>query len=466
MTSGAREACGIFGIYGYDGAAHQAYLGLYSLQHRGEESAGIVVSDDRTLRSRRGMGHLDEVVRPEHLDALPGHMAIGHVRYSTTGSPKPQNVQPLVIEYSKGLVAVAHNGTLTNARQLRRYYEGRGSIFQTSTDSEILVHLMADPDHLARPDHVAHCLSHLEGAFSLLVMARSQLIAARDRHGFRPLSLGELRCSPVIASETCAFDLVGARYIRDIEPGEVVSIDARGLSSHRFCPPEAVDRAHCIFEHIYFARPDSRVFGQTCHVVRGRLGERLAEECPAEADLVIAVPDSGLPAALGYARASGLPFDHGFIRNHYVGRTFIQPAARRRGLGVRIKLNAIADVVRGKRLVVVDDSIVRGTTSRTRLGMLREAGAREIHLRISSPPIRHPCFYGIDFPTEAELVASGRTVEQVRQFIGVDSLGYLSVEGLLEAVGGRPGDYCAACFTGHYPCPVAEAVDKLAMETR
>jgi len=462
--SDAREACGIFGIYGYDGAAHQAYLGLYSLQHRGEESAGMVVSDDREIRSKRGMGHLDEVIRADDLARMPGHMAVGHVRYSTTGAPRPQNVQPLVIEYSKGVIAVAHNGTLTNARLLRRHYEGRGSIFQTSTDSEILVHLMADPDHLALPDHVGHCLAHLEGAFSLLIMTRTQLIVARDRHGFRPLSLGELRCSPVIASETCAFDLVGARYIRDIEPGELLTIDQRGLHSERFVPPEEVKRSHCIFEHIYFARPDSRVFGETCHLVRQRLGERLAAEHPVDADIVIAVPDSGIPAALGFARASGLPFDYGFIRNHYVGRTFIQPAESRRGFGVRIKLNAIADVVRGKRVVVVDDSIVRGTTSRTRLGMLREAGAREVHLRISSPPIRHPCYFGIDFPTSAELVASGRTVEQIRDFVGVDSLAYLSVEGLLSAVSRPPEDYCTACFTGEYPCEVTEAVEKLALE--
>jgi len=461
-----REACGVFGIYGYDGAAHQARLGLYSLQHRGEESAGIVVSDERTIRSKRGMGHLGEVVRPEDLDALPGHMAVGHVRYSTTGSPKPQNVQPLVIEYSKGLVAVAHNGTLTNARPLRTYYERRGSIFQTSTDSEILVHLMADPDHLDRPDHVAHCLRHLEGAFALLVMTRDRLMAARDRHGFRPLSLGELRCSPVVASESCAFDLLGARFIRDIEPGELVTFDQQGLHSEPFCEPDEIDRAHCIFEHVYFARPDSLVFGDTCHLVRQRLGATLAAEQPVEADVVVPVPDSGIPAALGYARASGIPFDYGFIRNHYVGRTFIQPAERRRGLDVRIKLNAIADVVRGKRVVVVDDSIVRGNTSRTRLGMLREAGAREVHLRISSPPIRHPCYFGIDFPTAAELAAHDRSVDQVRELIGVDSLAYLSVDGLLSAVTGPPDDYCTACFTGRYPCPVPEPVDKYALEVR
>ncbi len=464
--SEAREACGIFGIYGYDGAARQAYLGLYSLQHRGEESAGIVVSDDRELRSRRGMGHLDEVVKPDDLALLPGHMAIGHVRYSTTGSPKPQNVQPLVIEYSKGLIAVAHNGTLTNARALRRYYEGRGSIFQTSTDSEMIVHLMADPDHLCLPDHLEHCLAHLEGAFSLLLMTKNQLIVARDRHGFRPLSLGELRCSPVVASETCAFDLVGARCVRDIEPGEVVTVDERGLTSRRFVPPDQVKVSHCIFEHVYFARPDSRVFGDTCHLVRQRLGARLAAEHPVEADVVAAVPDSGIPAALGYSRASGIPFDYAYIRNHYVGRTFIQPAEKSRGFGVRIKLNAIADVVRGKRVVVVDDSIVRGTTSRTRLGMLREAGAKEIHLRISSPPIRHPCYFGIDFPTSKELAASGRSLDQVRDFVGADSLGYLSVEGLLSAVTQPPGNYCTACFTGNYPCEITEAVEKLGMETR
>ena len=462
--SRVRESCGIFGIYGCDEAVRQVYLGLYALQHRGEESAGIVVSDDRTIRGRKGMGHLGEVVHREDFEQLAGHLAIGHVRYSTSGSSKAQNAQPLVIEYSQGTVAVAHNGTLTNARQLRAYYEGRGSIFQTSTDSEIIVHLMADPEHLDRPDHLAHCLSHLEGAFSLLLMTKHRLIAARDRHGFRPLSLGVLDGSPVLASETCAFDLVGARHVRDVEPGEVLFINERGPTSERFCRPDEVRKAHCIFEQVYFARPDSRVFGDTCHRVRERLGAALAREQPADADIVVAVPDSGNPAALGYSRASGIPFDHGFIRNHYVGRTFIQP--RSRSFGVRIKLNVIADVVRGKRVVVVDDSIVRGTTSRTRLGMLRDAGAREIHLRISSPPIRHPCYFGIDFPTTAELVASGRSVDEIRDFIGVDSLGYLSPEGLLSAVSGPPSDYCAACFTGDYPCSVEEAVDKHALERR
>ncbi len=458
----AKEACGLFGIYGCDGAARQAYLGLFALQHRGEESAGIVVSDDRKIRSKRGMGLLTEVVAAEDFDRLPGHMAIGHVRYSTTGAPKPQNIQPLVLEYSQGLVAVAHNGTLTNAYRLRRGYEARGSLFQTSTDSEVIVHLLANPDYIGRPDHVARCLAQLEGAFSFLLMTKRRLVAARDRHGFRPLSLGDLDGSPVIASETCAFDLVGAKFVRDIEPGEVLTIDERGVSSELFCPPEAVKPAHCIFEHIYFARPDSRVFGDVCLGVRTRLGHVLAAEHPVEADVVIALPDSGNPAALGFSDASGIPFEFGFIRNHYVGRTFIQP--RSRAFSVRVKLNVIPDIVRGKRVVVVDDSIVRGTTSRTRLGMLRDAGAKEIHLRISSPPIRHPCYFGIDFPTRGELVAAGRTVEEIRDFIGVDSLGYVSVEGLLSAVSGPPENYCTACFTGTYPCHVEDPVDKLALE--
>jgi amidophosphoribosyltransferase len=459
-----KEACGLFGIYGCPGAARQAYLGLFALQHRGEESAGIVVSDDRSIRSKKGMGLIADVMAEEDFARLPGHLAIGHVRYSTTGSPRVQNIQPLVIEYSQGLVAVAHNGTLTNAARLRRDYEARGSIFQTSTDSEIIVHLMANPEHIGRPDHVARCLAQLEGAFSFLLMTKRQLIAARDRHGFRPLSLGWLDGAPVLASETCAFDLLGARYERDIEMGEVVTIDERGVRSERFCPPEEVAPAHCVFEHIYFARPDSRVFGETSQLVRTRLGEVLAREHPAEADVVIALPDSGSPAALGFAHASGIPFEFGFIRNHYVGRTFIQP--RSRSFAVRVKLNVIADIVRGKRVVVVDDSIVRGTTSRTRLGMLREAGAKEIHLRISAPPIRHPCYYGIDFPTRGELVAAGRSVEEICDFIGVDSLGYISVEGLLSAVSGEPAHYCTACFSGCYPCPVEEEVDKLAHERR
>ncbi|MBL7224228.1 MAG: amidophosphoribosyltransferase [Candidatus Brocadiae bacterium] len=457
-----KEACGLFGTYGCDGAAQKAYLGLFALQHRGEESAGIVVSDDRKIRSRKGMGLLTDVIDADDFTELPGHMAIGHVRYSTTGSPKPQNVQPLVIEYSQGLVAVAHNGTLTNAYRLRRQYEARGSIFQTSTDSEVIVHLMADPEYLGKPDHVARCLAQLEGAFSFLIMTKRRLIAARDRHGFRPLSLGDLDGAPVVASETCAFDLLGARYVRDIEPGEMITIDERGVVSERFCPPDQVKKAHCIFEHIYFARPDSRIFGENCQLVRTRLGEILAREHPVDADVVMPLPDSGNPAALGFAHESGIPFQFGVIRNHYVGRTFIQP--RSRSFSVRVKLNVIADIVRGKRVVVVDDSIVRGTTSRTRLGMLREAGATEIHLRISSPPIRHPCFFGIDFPTRTELVAAARTVEEVREFIGVDSLGYISVEGLLSAVSGAPCDYCTACFTGDYPCPVADPVEKLALE--
>ena len=460
--SDLREACGIVGIYGCDAAARQAYLGLYALQHRGEESAGIVASDDLTLRAAKGMGLLGDVIAPGHLDRLPGHMAIGHVRYSTTGSPTPQNVQPLLIDYARGRVAVAHNGTLTNARALRTDYERRGSIFQTSTDSEIVVHLMADPRHLAAPSHVASCLQRLEGAFSLLIMTERQLIAARDRHGFRPLALGDLDGSPVLASETCAFDLIGARYVRDVQPGEALTIDHRGLTSERFCPPGHVAPAHCIFEHVYFARPDSRVFGDVCHRVRMRLGQALAAEQPVDADVVVAVPDSGNSAALGFSRASGIPLDHGFIRNHYVGRTFIQP--RSRADSVRVKLNVIAEAVAGKRVVVVDDSIVRGNTSRTRLGMLRDAGAQEIHLRISSPPIRHPCYFGIDFPTPDELIASGRTVDEIRRLIGVDSLGYLSLDGLLAAVTGPKHHYCAACFTGNYPCHVDQAVDKLAME--
>jgi len=456
-----KEACGLFGIYGCDGAARQAYLGLFALQHRGEESAGIVVSDDRQIRSKKGMGLIAEVVQAEDLEHLPGHIAIGHVRYSTTGSPRPQNIQPLVIEYSQGLVAVAHNGTLTNAQRLRREYEARGSIFQTSTDSEIIVHLMASPEFIGRPDHVARCLEQLEGAFSFLIMTKRRLVAARDRNGFRPLSLGDLDGSPVVASETCAFDLLGARFVRDVEPGEVLTLDERGVTSERFCPPEAVKKAHCIFEHIYFARPDSRVFGDTCQLVRERLGMVLAREHPVDGDVVFALPDSGNPAALGFSRASGIPFDFGLIRNHYIGRTFIQP--RSRSFSVRVKLNAVADVVRGKRVVVVDDSIVRGTTSRTRLGMLREAGAREIHLRISSPPIRHPCYFGIDFPTKGELIAAGRSVEEIRDYIGVDTLGYVSVEGLLSTVS-RPDDYCTACFTGAYPCHVDAPVEKLGLE--
>ncbi|MFO8008721.1 MAG: amidophosphoribosyltransferase [Candidatus Brocadiia bacterium] len=463
-TPGPRECCGIAGLYGVENAAELAYLGLYSLQHRGQESAGIVAADGRSIQSKKGLGLLAEAIAPEELADLPGHVAVGHVRYSTTGSGRVQNIQPLVIEYSQGIVAVAHNGNLTNARELRDAYEARGSIFQTSTDSEIFVHLMADPDNVGADEPLAGALQQVRGAYSLLILGHDSLVAVRDPYGFRPLCLGRLGAGWVVASETCALDLLGAEFVRDVEPGEIVRIDPAGLRSVRFSQQQR--RAHCVFEYIYFARPDSVVFGEVVHEVRLRLGAKLAEDAPAEADCVIPIPDSGNSAALGYSRRSGIPLDMGFVRNHYIGRTFISPAADARVNSVRIKLNVIRDVVRGRRLVVVDDSIVRGTTCRARVASLKEAGAREVHLRISAPPIRHPCYYGIDFQHADELIAAEHSVGEIAEFIGVDSLAYQTVEGLVRALPGPAEDYCLACFEGDYPVAAEEGMDKHALESR
>ncbi|MFW6456669.1 MAG: amidophosphoribosyltransferase [Planctomycetota bacterium] len=458
-----RHHCGIIGIFGVSDAARHVYSGLYALQHRGQESAGIVASDGEHIQSKKGLGLLPEAVPQEGLSDLPGHIAIGHVRYSTTGAKRVQNIQPLVVEYSQGIVAIAHNGNLTNARSLREMYEAKGSIFQTATDSEIVVHLLADPEHIGVSDPLGESLQHVSGAFSLLMMTSNRLMAARDPHGFRPLSVAQLGDGYVVASETCAFDLLGAKYERDIEPGEILSVDQTGVNTWRY----AADRqrkAHCLFEQIYFARPDSYVFGDTVHNVRAKLGENLAKDSPVEADAVISVPHSGDPAALGYARASGLPLDTGFICNRYIGRTFIKPPEEDRERSVEIKLNVIADVVRGKRLVVVDDSIVRGTTCKTRLNMLREAGAEELHMRISAPPIRYPCYYGIDFPDKQQLIAANKSVDEIREFLNVDSFAYQTVDGLLDAVSGEPSEYCLGCFTGDQPVTVEENMDRLALE--
>ena len=459
---GPRENCGIVGIFGVEKAAQAAYLALYALQHRGQESAGIVASDGRGIQSKKGLGLLSEAIRPEELSELPGHIAIGHVRYSTTGARRVQNIQPLVIEYSGGIVAIGHNGNLTNARALRRLYEGRGSIFQTSTDSEVFLHLMADPEHLHAKDPLLASLAHVRGAYSLVLLTTRGVEAVRDPMGFRPLSLGRLGEGYVVASESCALDLLGAELVRDVEAGEALTLDDNGLRSRRFGPRGRL--ARCVFEHIYFARPDSILFGETVHKVRVRLGERLAQDRPADAEVVVPVPDSGNSAAMGYAHRSGIPLDVGFVRNHYVGRTFITPGHDLRTSSVRIKLNVVRDVVRGKRVVVVDDSIVRGTTSRARMASLREAGAREVHLRISAPPIRCPCYYGIDFQHADELIAADHSVEEICRFVGVDSLGYQTVEGLLSAVPGGGDGYCCACFTGCYPVEAEEGMDKHSLE--
>ncbi len=454
-----REACGIVAAYGVPSVATLIHGGLFSLQHRGQEGAGIVVSDGRSIRSHKGLGLVNDVFLPGRLAELPGHLGIGHVRYSTTGSDRIQNVQPLVAECVDGIWAIAHNGNLVNAQALRRMYQEAGAIFQTGTDSEVLIHLLADPMYRNRPRRVARALMELNGAFAFVLMTSTSIMAARDPYGFKPLSIGKLGEGWMIASETCALNQLGAEYVRDVQPGELVVINEHGLQSSRFMDLDKKRMAQCVFEHVYFARPDSLVFGQNVHTVRMKLGMRLAEEHPAEADVVISVPDSGNSAALGYSQRSGIHLDYGFMRNHYVGRTFIMPKADARARSVDMKLAVIADVVRGKRVVVVDDSIIRGTTSQRRAAALRAAGAREIHLRISCPPTTHPCFFGIDFATREELVAADRSLEQIRKVTGADSVGYLSIEGLLSPFPDA-ANYCTACFSGDYRVDISAVQGK------
>lgn len=458
-----REHCGVFGAFNVPNAPQTIYNALFSMQHRGQEGAGIVVSDRTKIRSVKGMGLVGELSSKISGDALPGDLGIGHLRYSTTGGGRIVNVQPLVVECLDGIWAIAHNGNLVNALKIRRQYQEAGAIFQTSTDSEVLVHLIADPMFRSRPRRLERALNELQGAFSFVIMTRDAVMAARDPYGFRPLSIGRLGEGTVFASETCALDQIGAEYIRDVLPGELVTVDAQGIRSTTFCEPVSGSLGQCIFEHVYFARPDSMVFGQSVHDVRLRLGRRLAEECPVEADVVIPVPDSGNSAALGYSIRSGIPLDYGFIRNHYVGRTFIMPENVQRQDSVDLKLAVVPGAVRGKRVVVVDDSLVRGNTSQRRIKALRQAGAKEIHMRISCPPTRHPCHFGIDFPTREELIASNRSWEEVEEYIGADSLGYLSLEGLLSAVE-QPADYCTGCFSGEYPLKVEHGQSKFALE--
>lgn len=459
-----REYCGVFGVFDVPEAANAIYNGLFSMQHRGQEGAGIVVSDGEKVRSEKGLGLVGELVGKVTGGELPGDRGVGHVRYSTTGSCRAVNVQPLVVECLDGIWAIAHNGNLVNALKLRRQYQEAGAIFQTSTDSEVLVHLIADPMFRSRPRRLERALAELQGAYSLVILTRDSLMAARDPFGFRPLSIGRLGGGTVFASETCALDQVGAEYIRDVLPGELVTVDAQGIRSTTFCEPVSGSLGQCIFEHVYFARPDSLVFGQSVHEVRLRLGRRLAEESSVEADVVIPVPDSGNSAALGYSLRSGIPLDYGFIRNHYIGRTFIMPEVSQRQDSVDLKLAVVPGAVRGKRVIVVDDSLVRGNTSRRRIRALRDAGAREIHMRISCPPTRHPCHFGIDFPTREELIASHQSLDEVRDYIGADSLSYISLEGLLSAVD-QPADYCTGCFSGTYPLDVEEGQNKLSLES-
>lgn len=458
-----REACGLFGIFGVPDVAPYLYQGLFSLQHRGQEGAGLVVSDGQRVRSAKGQGLVNDVFSKKSWAELPGHLGIGHVRYSTTGSTRIQNVQPLVAECSDGLWAIAHNGNLINARRLRQMYQEAGAIFQTSTDSEVLIHLLADPMYRVRPRRVARALNELKGAFAYLLMTKDCVMAARDPLGFKPLSIGRFNGGYVFASETCALAQIGADYLRDVEPGELVIVDETGFHTFLFSEPPLERHAQCVFEQVYFARPDSIVFGENVHGVRCKLGLRLAQEHPIEADVVIAVPDSGNSAALGYSRGSGIPLDYGFIRNHYVGRTFIMPQAEQRAGSVDLKLAVVPDVVRDRRVVVVDDSIIRGTTARRRVSALRAAGAREIHLRVSCPPTMHPCFFGIDFPTREELIAGAQDVDAIRRFIGADSLGYLSLEGLLSPFR-APRAFCTACFSGDYPLDISRMTGKQALE--
>ncbi|MSP63574.1 MAG: amidophosphoribosyltransferase [Myxococcales bacterium] len=446
--------CGIFGVFGHPEAANITYLGLHALQHRGQESAGIVTSDGDRLHPARKMGLVADFSRDE-LAKLPGNLAIGHVRYSTAGESIVKNAQPFTVEYAHGAIAISHNGNLVNANDLRRKLEMDGSIFQSTSDSEVIIHLIARARELEIEHRIVTALKQVEGAYSLLFITENKLVAVRDPMGFRPLCIGRLKDSFVFASETCAFDLIEAEFIREVEPGEMVIIDSKGMRTYRPFSPEP--SRFCVFEHVYFARPDSTIDGRSVYRVREALGRKLAQEHPVDADVVVPVPDSGTAAAIGYARQSGIPYDMGLIRSHYVGRTFIEPQQSIRHFGVKLKLNAVKEILHGKRVVVVDDSIVRGTTSRKIVKMLRNAGAREVHLRISAPPTTHPCFYGIDTPTRSELIASSHTPDEIARYVTCDSLGYLSLEGMFEAVRAAANPlsierrHCDACFTGKYP---------------
>ncbi|HUU44676.1 MAG TPA: amidophosphoribosyltransferase [Acidobacteriota bacterium] len=454
--------CGIFGAFGSRRAAEWTYFGLYALQHRGQESSGIAVSDGAQLTVRKGMGEIADVFPDRSaLRHLTGHAAIGHNRYSTTGASMADNAQPLLMRFKFKQMAAAHNGNITNAGELKTYLERGGAIFQTSSDSELVLHLYARSRKRSTAARLTDALGRLEGAYAILFLTDDELIVARDPLGFRPLALGKRNGAWVVASETCAFDLIGARYVRDVEPGEVLVISKSGLSSHYL--PVTEKRAFCIFEHIYFARPDSRIFEESVDKVRRRLGQQLAREHPADADIVISVPDSSNTAALGFAEESGLKLEVGLIRNHYVGRTFILPQQDVRDLDVKIKFNTVRGVLRGKRVVVVDDSIVRGTTAGKLVRLIREAGAREVHFRVSSPPIISPCFYGIDMPTKRELIASTRSIEAIRRRLGVDTLGYLSLDGMLSLSTHPKTSFCAACFSGRYPTRINRRSGKLAL---
>jgi amidophosphoribosyltransferase len=449
MLDKFKDECGIFGIYGHPEAANLTYLGLYALQHRGQESAGIVAADGERLRVSRAMGQVADAFDEESLGRLPGHLAIGHTRYSTAGESKLENAQPFLIDCAHGQIAVGHNGNLVNAGELRDELVRNGSIFQTGSDTEVILHLYARSRASSVEEALVESIAQIRGAYSLVLLTKNRLIAARDPHGFRPLAVGRLGDAWIVCSETCAMDLIGATYVRDIEPGEIAVITEAGLRSIKPFPAQPL--AHCVFEHVYFARPDSYVFGRSVNEVRTDLGRILAREAPGPADVVVPIPDSGVCAAIGFAEEAGLPMKMGLIRNHYIGRTFIQPQQSIRHFSVKVKLNPVRSILEGRRVVLLDDSIVRGTTSRKIVKMVKAAGAREVHLRISCPPTVSPCFYGVDTPSRSELIAATHTIEEIRKYVEADSLAYLSMDGLRAAVGSQSGAYCTSCYTGVYP---------------
>ena len=465
MNEYPKHYCGVFGIYGHPNAAELTYYGLYALQHRGQESAGIVASDGRQFRVHKDMGLVSQIFDGEVLHNLTGSMAVGHTRYSTTGSSHLRNAQPLTVDCARGQIAIAHNGNLTNAAQLREELENRGSIFQTTVDSEIILHLMAQPT-LGGPDNnLIQTIKRIEGAYSLVILTEQELIGVRDPHGFRPLSIGKVDDAWVLASETCALDLIHARFVRDVEPGEIVIINQDGLRSIKAFPDQE-RRAFCIFEYVYFARPDSNLAGRNVYKVRVEMGRQLAQEFPIPADVVVPVPDSGNCAALGYSEESKIPFEMAFVRNHYIGRSFLQPTQLIRDFNVRVKLNLIPELVKGKRVIIVDDSIVRGTTCKARVNNLKEAGATEVHVLVSCPPHQHPCVYGIDFPDRTKLMAANYSLDDIRKYLNADSLGYLSQSGMVKATGQGKESFCMACYDGKYPVAYDPLADKHIMERR
>ena len=454
MLDKLHEECGVVGVYGHPEAANLVYLGLYALQHRGQESAGIVASTHSKMRLEVGMGLVADVFDPIRILKLPGPLAIGHNRYSTAGKSELVNAQPCMINYSAGSLALAHNGNLVNAHAIRKGLGSKGAIFQSTNDSEVIVHLMAQSKAETFVDQAAEALRQVSGAYSLVLMTKTELVAARDPHGFRPLCLGKLDGAYIVASETCVMDLIEAEFIREVEPGELILINDQGIQS--FFPFKKVETKHCVFEHIYFARPDSFIFGEHVYTARKDMGRAMAQESPADVDLIVPVPDSGVVSAMGFAEESGIPFEMGLIRNHYVGRTFIEPQSQIRHFGVKLKLNPVKEIIAGKRIAIIDDSIVRGTTARKIVKMLRDAGAKEVHLRISAPPILHSCFYGIDTPTKEELIAHTHDLEETRQYLAADSLAYLSLEKMMEVLENGKKKFCSACFDGNYPIPITD----------